>query len=116
MENGPRGEILPTATRLAKLRKHQDAWLKVEWTEETPVGMDSANAWALFGGIMGFHVPGIGFNFVTVPSVYRDISPKEWSVDGEFHCMDFSFDPSQDLLVSLEQVKYGLHLLCRVNV
>lgn len=106
MVDGPQNDSLPTASRLAKLRAHQKAWRQVKWTTETPLEMSKANAWELIGGVLGIHVPGAGFTFTMVPSDYRDVAPKEWKVDCNLPCLDFSIDPSQNLLVALDKVSY----------
>ena len=113
MDDGPPSSI-SKADRLKLLRAHQTAWKNLTWTKKLVVS-DNPNAtdyeddevpWKCLGGVLG-QASSRSLRFIQVPSVFRGIEEKEWTVeDIGFKVGDFTMDPSQDLLVALEVETY----------
>jgi hypothetical protein len=113
MDDGPPSSI-SKADRLKLLRAHQTAWKNLTWTKKSVVS-DNPNAtdheddevpWKCLGGVLG-QASSRSLHFIRVPSVFRGIEEKEWTVeDIGFRVGDFTMDPSQDLLVALEVETY----------
>lgn len=99
-EDNPRC-ILDYASRLDTLRKYQDAWRALRWTEVENIDMLQGNLWELSGGVLAQTSRGnTEILFRQLPSRIRKIEQKTWSVSTqELHLRDFTMDPSQDLMV-----------------
>lgn len=92
----------PTAIRLDKLKAHQDAWNHLKWSEPLSYSMSTFRIWEIIGGFIALCMPEehlIRLN--RLPSVYRGISPQEWTIPFDVKVEDFSIDPSADLLVAV---------------
>lgn len=66
--------------------------------------MKGSNLWELFGNVLAQKNVGQSFTFVQLPSAYRNIPEREWTVVVETpkRVRDFGIDPSQDLLMLIE--------------
>ncbi|KAL0577730.1 hypothetical protein V5O48_004279 [Marasmius crinis-equi] len=106
-----------TLARLKQLEKHQQAWSTSTWSYSETYDFSFSRAWELAGGVLGFCDNTNGFTFIRLPSLYREIEKEQRSfkveeVGGTVE--DFSFDPSQDLLVAVtRRVDSGR---CWINV
>ncbi|KDQ64393.1 hypothetical protein JAAARDRAFT_28021 [Jaapia argillacea MUCL 33604] len=102
MEDG-RNCTLSVAERLSRLKRLQQSWLELRWSEEQTLVKSSRRVWEIAGGVWGCTTGPRGLFFAQLPSVLRGISSREWSIqDVGFTIRDFTIDPSQDLLVILE--------------
>ena len=112
---------LSSATRLARLRLYQSRWKRLAPTRTQSVRSTRGGIWELAGGILAQGVKGTSpttNNNTTHDSNFRDTEVRkllftrlpsaaraerktmEWAHDDyEFPIRDFTFDPSQDLLV-----------------
>jgi hypothetical protein len=103
MEDGPPFG-LSVAARLDKLQRHQAAWEDLNWSEHKTVDMLTGRIWELFGGVLAQATGKDSLTFRQLPSHHRGIEEKIWTVDiSKFNVRDFTFDPSQDLLVVAEK-------------
>lgn len=103
MEDGPPGEF-SAPDRLARLKLRQAAWDCLKWTNDRRIDMLVGQVWELYGGVLAQSTPDRVIFFRQLPSHYRGIEEKTWTVDAsEFNMRDFSMDPSQDLLVVAER-------------
>lgn len=102
MEDGPPG-ALGASDRLALLRDRQDAWARLEWSSRQEVQAPQNKKWHLFGGVLAQLRTLDSITFVQLPSKFRGIESKEWTVnDVGFDIEDFKMDPSQDLLTMIQ--------------
>jgi hypothetical protein len=108
MDDGPPSSI-SKADRLKLLRAHQMAWKNLTWTKKSVVSYNPIAddiLWKCLGGVLG-SAYNRSLRFIQVPSVFRGIKEKEWTIeDIGFRVEDFTMDPSQDLLVALEVETY----------
>jgi len=66
--------------------------------------------WELYGGVLAQNSPEGMFHFMRLPAVSRGIAEKSWKVPPQsFNVRDFGMDPSQDLLVLIEQPQWSGH-------
>ncbi|KAI0036625.1 hypothetical protein K488DRAFT_81870 [Vararia minispora EC-137] len=61
--------------------------------------------WELYGGVWGRDIDDKTFQFTQFPSKIREIKLREWTVSVNMYVRDFSFDPSQDLVVFIEEIE-----------
>jgi len=110
MDDGPPSSV-DKADRLKLLRAHQTAWKNLTWTKKSVVSYNPTEIpWRCLGGVLG-SAYNRSLRFIQVPSVFRGIEEKEWTIeDIGFRVGDFTMDPSQDLLVALEVEMYVDHL------
>jgi len=115
MDDGPPSSV-SKADCLKLLRAHQTAWKNLTWTKKSVVSYNSfareirGMPWKCLGGVLG-SAYNRSLRFIQVPSVFRGIEEKEWTVeDIGFRVGNFTMDPSQDLLVALEVETYVDHL------
>jgi hypothetical protein len=102
--NGP-ASGLSIVDRLKRLRKHQEAWDTMTWTQDSFIKMTRGQVWELYGGVLAQGRPKSSFMFWQLPSTSRGTETKHWSVhldDSEIKVRDFTIDPSQDLLVIVD--------------
>ena len=106
MDDGPPSSV-NKADRLKLLRAHQTAWKNLTWTKKSVVPYNPTEIpWRCLGGVLG-SAYNRSLRFIQVPSVFRGIEEKEWTVeDIGFRVGNFTMDPSQDLLVALEVETY----------
>ncbi|KAK7692362.1 hypothetical protein QCA50_003987 [Cerrena zonata] len=93
------------AERLRLLRKHQEAWDNLEFTDDFVIDMHPHPflSWELQGGVLSQQTTMRSISFRQIPSKVRGIAKKEWSIaDLDIMFVDFGLDPSQDLLVLAE--------------
>lgn len=102
LDDGP-PSLVVNASRRTKLRQYRDAWKMLKWTSRKSLAIHG-RCWELVGGVLGFSLPdGRGFLFTQIPSIIRGIHGEEWQLDAfDFDIEDFTMDPSQDLLVTIE--------------
>ncbi|KAK1224391.1 hypothetical protein PQX77_012687 [Marasmius sp. AFHP31] len=92
-----------TLARLHMLEQHQRAWNAFTWSSSRTYNLLSTHAWELAGGVLGLCDTGNVLKFNRPPSVYRGIEQEEWhfKLDELERIEDFTFDPSQNILVVL---------------
>ncbi|EIW84388.1 hypothetical protein CONPUDRAFT_100433, partial [Coniophora puteana RWD-64-598 SS2] len=118
MQDGPdAGPSTDPATRLAAIRKHRRAWNTLAWRapEVVPSSLDGTT-WELVGGVVcAGSLTAVAFT--QLPSPLRGIERKEWSVAlAPLKVRDFTVDPSQDLLVVVDDQEQMYVLQCPVKV
>jgi hypothetical protein len=102
MEDGPPSSMSP-AERLDKLRQYMTAWDALEWGPNETIEMSAGNLWELYGGVLAQCVSDGGIKLRQLPSDHRCIKSDIWFVETlGIHVRDFTMDPSQDLLVLIE--------------
>ncbi|KZT29319.1 hypothetical protein NEOLEDRAFT_1128037 [Neolentinus lepideus HHB14362 ss-1] len=103
MDDGS-SKTLSVASRLERLRAHQQAWAELKWAEEIWVPIALSGTWELYGGVWAARAWDTKeLAFMQYPSLFRDIPMKQWVIDDMgFAIRDFSLDISQDLLVLVE--------------
>ncbi|KAF8266414.1 hypothetical protein EI94DRAFT_1733136 [Lactarius quietus] len=104
MVDGPPGN-LSTSERLDLLRRHEACWRKVEWNEHNTILKPSGAVWELYGNVWGHGSGSNAIDFVQLPSRLRGIPMRQWTLRFDFSVRDFSMDPSQDLLVTIENFR-----------
>lgn len=116
MEDGLGGPMVP-AERLALLKRHQDAWDNLQYTSQLDVTMEMGSVWELSGGVLA---QGKGSRSLVVhqlPSDLRGIPDESWVLeDIGIPIRDFTMDPSQDLLVLVEDHIQGLGQVSRFHL
>jgi hypothetical protein len=104
MDDGPPSSVT-TADRLKLLRDHQVAWKNLAWTK---ISIFPSHGLKLFtrmlvGGVLGLtSQSGFSIHFTQVPSSFRGIEERSWTIEISFQVGYFTMDPSQDLLVVFE--------------
>ncbi|KAF8891369.1 hypothetical protein BD779DRAFT_1670981 [Infundibulicybe gibba] len=89
---------------------HRKAWMDLTWSKTHTIAMFDEEellaldgAWEFIGGVLGLGI-GPRMRFIQVPSTLRDIPMKEWVIqDLGYNLKDFGMDPSQDLLIVIEE-------------
>lgn len=104
MENGPPGD-LSTHERLKLLRTYEASWKNTEWNEHTTVPSPNGSLWELNGNVWAHSRGSDAIDFVQLPSRLRGIPIRQWTLKFDFVPRDFSMDPSQDLLVTVENFR-----------
>ncbi|KAI6162075.1 hypothetical protein EDD17DRAFT_1776906 [Pisolithus thermaeus] len=86
--------------KLAALRRYQDAWGTLQWTNTKDIPMLRGNVWELYGGVLALSDLNRTIRFRRLPSQIREIEEHVWSVSTfDMDLRDFTIDPAQDLLV-----------------
>lgn len=107
MEDGPPSSVTPTE-RLKMLRAHQAAWKTLSWTAEESIPYLTGSSWEFFGGIFAQANGPSSIFCKQLPSLLRGIKSREWEVGfSPKHFLDFTIDPSQDLLVVVGFVSFS---------
>ncbi|KIK52146.1 hypothetical protein GYMLUDRAFT_180465 [Collybiopsis luxurians FD-317 M1] len=90
--------------KLELLRNQQERWTELRWSKDIRYPMITAGLWELFGNVLAQNSLDRSLTFVQLPSAYRDIPERQWTVRPEKPAVfrDFGMDPSQDLLVLIE--------------
>lgn len=103
MDDGPPSTLGP-AERLQMLKRHQEAWRTLGFSDETTIPMLRGEVWELYGGVLAQARGPQALSFRQLPSVLRGVQEKEWSLeDLGFEIRDFGMDPSQELLVVIQK-------------
>ena len=104
MEDGPPGD-LTTSNRLDLLRHYEASWKNIsEWNEHTIVS-GRGGVWELYGNVWAHSRESGVIEFVQLPSRIRGIPMRQWTLKFGFAVRDFSMDPSQNLLVTIENFR-----------
>ena len=104
MEDGPPGD-LTTSERLDLLRKYEASWKNIEWNEHNTIpSRPREGVWEFYGNVWAHSQGSEAIEFVQLPSRLRGIPMRQWTLRFDFEVRDFSMDPSQDLLVMVENV------------
>ena len=102
MEDGPPGP-LSMSERLTLLRRRQNAWDNLEASSREEVKAPQHIKWHLYGGVLALARKPDSITFTQLPSVFRNIQKREWTIDGiGFAIEEFKVDPSQDLLMMIQ--------------
>jgi hypothetical protein len=102
MVDGPPGN-LTTSERLELLRRYEASWRSIEWSEHYTIPYPQGSSWEFYGNVWGHSRGNHAIDFVQLPSRLRGISLRQWTLRFDFEVQDFSMDPSQDLLVTIEE-------------
>ncbi|KAF9462092.1 hypothetical protein BDZ94DRAFT_1261927 [Collybia nuda] len=104
----PHGVGLTPSDRLDALKRHQIAWEELIWVTEQRLPMLDGGLWELYGGVLAQNSPNGEIVFRQLPSEIRSIEERDWTIGGfDFIVRDFGMDPSQDLLVLVEDPKWS---------
>lgn len=89
--------------RLKLLQEHQVSWDRLSWSREVKIPMRQGGLWELYGGVLAQSTEEDTIIFNQLPSDLRSIEEREWTL-GDFGMTvcDFAMDPSQNLLVLIE--------------
>ena len=101
MEDGTSGD-LTTSKRLDLLRNYNTSWKNIEWNEHITIVPGTGGVWELYGNVWAHSKESDVIEFVQLPSRIRGIPMRQWTLRFNFAVRDFSMDPSQNLLVTLE--------------
>ena len=103
MVNGPPGS-LTTSERLELLRRYEASWETFEWSEKNTLDYPSPHgpSWEFYGNVSVRRRGKDAIDFVQLPSGLRGIPMRQWTITFDFIIGHFSMDPSQDLLVIIE--------------
>jgi hypothetical protein len=108
LEYGPHKQA--PADQLESLTKYSEAWERLTWTSDFRILQGDGDTWELFGNVLALeHKQGI--QFCQLPSVRRSVEQKSWALPAKFvpfNIRDFGMDPSQDLLVVVEDPRWYL--------
>lgn len=109
---------LTKSQRLQKLRQHDAAWSSLNWTEciqrtiTTPPGYVTRGTlrigcplvhWLESLPSTASNAPQTRLVFYRIPSACRGIESATWTIEFSFKLSAFSCDPSQNLLIVIEQ-------------
>jgi hypothetical protein len=116
MEDGPPGGSNIPA-RLDRLIRRQAAWDDLKWTEDQSIEMLTGRIWELYGGVLAQATRKDLLLFRQLPSQYRGIVEKTWTVDiSKIDVRDFTFDNAQSLLVLAEKPRPLYVFVCGCQV
>jgi hypothetical protein len=103
MVDGPPGG-LTTSERLELLRRYEASWKNFEWSEYNTVHCLQGPGWHwdFIGNVWAHHRGIDAIDIVQLPSRLRGIPMRQWTLRFDFPVGQFSMDPSQDLLVMIE--------------
>ena len=101
MVDGPPGGLTPFE-RLELLRSYEASWKNIEWSEHNTIHYPQGLAWEFYGNVWAHSRGSDAIEFVQLPSRLRGIPMRQWTLTFDFAVRDFSMDPSQDLLVTIE--------------
>jgi len=103
MVDGPPGK-LSHSERLGLLRSYEASWRNLDWNAFTSLPVPHGSVWELNGNVWAHSKGSDAIEFVQLPSRLRGIPLHQWTVRLDFALQDFSMDPSQDLLVTVERL------------
>ena len=103
MVDGPPGS-LTTSERLELLRRYEVSWETFEWSEKNTLDYPSLHrpSWEFYGNVCAHRRGKDAIDFLQLPSGLRGIPMCQWTITFDFTIGHFSMDPSQDLLVIIE--------------
>jgi len=113
MINGPPAN-LTTHERLELLRGYEASWKNIEWNEHSTILSPHGNLWELCGNVWANSRGRDVIDFVQLPSRLRGIPMRQWTLKLDFVPRDFGMDPSQDLLVTIENFRNAPNR-CRIQ-
>ncbi|KAH9037200.1 hypothetical protein EDB85DRAFT_1937014 [Lactarius pseudohatsudake] len=113
MEDGPPGG-LTTSERLKLLKNYEASWKNLEWNEHTTIPLPEGSLWELYGNVWAHSRGSDAIEFVQLPSRLRGIPMRQWTLRFDYCLRDFGIDPSQDLLVTIENFRISPNL-CRIQ-
>lgn len=103
MEDGS-NYTMSSTDRLACLKKHQHAWDNLQYSSKFIVPLQQGNVWELYGGVLAQGLGSHSLVFTQLPSEIRGIALNSWKIEAlPFEMRDFAIDPTQNLLVVIEQ-------------
>ncbi|KAI9445328.1 hypothetical protein H4582DRAFT_909672 [Lactarius indigo] len=114
MEDGPPGD-LSTSERLGLLKNYEASWKNLEWNEHTTISSPAGSLWELYGNVWAHSRGSDAIEFIQIPSRLRGIPMRQWTLRFDFALRDFGMDPSQDLLVIIENFRSAPEL-CRIHM
>lgn len=101
MVDGPPGQ-LDTSERLSLLRSYEASWKNLDWNAHTCLPVPGGSLWELYGNVWAHSGVDDTILFVQLPSRLRGITMRQWTLKLDHAPRDFSMDPSQDLLVTID--------------
>ncbi|KAH9064345.1 hypothetical protein EDB87DRAFT_1785862 [Lactarius vividus] len=113
MEDGPPGG-LTTSERLELLKNYEASWKNLQWNEHTTLPLPAGSLWELYGNVWAHSRGSDAIEFVQIPSRLRGIPMRQWTLRFDYDLRDFGMDPSQDLLVTIENFRNS-PTLCRIQ-
>ncbi|KAI9445330.1 hypothetical protein H4582DRAFT_910180 [Lactarius indigo] len=114
MEDGPPGD-LHAYERLELLRKYEASWKNLEWNEHTTIPLPVGPLWELYGNVWAHSRGSDAIEFIQIPSRLRGIPMRQWTLRFDYDLRDFGMDPSQDLLVIIENFRRSPNI-CRIQL
>ena len=104
MEDGYPGDRT-TSERLNLLKSYETSWRNIEWNEHNTVLSPWGGLWEFYGNVWAHSRGSDSFDFVQLPSRIRGIPMRQWTLKFDYTVRDFGMDPSQDLLVTIENFR-----------
>ncbi|OAX33887.1 hypothetical protein K503DRAFT_859518 [Rhizopogon vinicolor AM-OR11-026] len=104
MEDGPPGG-LTAASRLVLLKERNSSWEVLKWVEtRIPLPGKVDIIWELCGGVFAHsNKSGSALRLHRLPSQYRNIDERSWTIPLPSDTKDFIMDPAQDLIALVEK-------------
>ncbi len=98
------------SVKLSKAEKHriltqyQQAWrsFSPETARVQDIPLLDGPLWELSGGVLAQSVGRKILQFKQLPGIVRGVKPRDWTLEIDFTVDDFTFDPSQNLLLAIE--------------
>ena len=94
---------LSVAERYDRLLAHQEAWEKLDWTSEYDIPARNGGQVDINDSVLAENEDSHTLVFHRLPSQLRGVEASEWTFRVDPPIRDFAIDPSQDLLVVIEQ-------------
>jgi hypothetical protein len=107
---------LATSERLELLRRYEASWKNIEWSEHNTIVSPDGHLWEFYGNVWAHSRGSDAIEFVQLPSRIRGIPMRQWTLRFDFSVRDFSMDPSQDLLVTIEDNLRNLPNIFRIQL
>lgn len=103
MEDGPSMK-LSNAEKRVLLERYQEAWrnFRTADTIVQDIPLMDGPLWELSGGILCQSIGRKSLQFKQLPGRIRGISAHDWTIELDFCAEDFTFDPSQGLILAIE--------------
>ena len=101
-----RSSLLSKAEKLSQLRYYRQTWAYIgehnqKFTAEV-VPIHEGPAWEFTGGVLAQSVGKKDIEFKQLPSSLRGIKAQTWTTELGSSIVDFTADPGQDLLVTIQ--------------
>ena len=116
MEDGDANLDIPERRRL--LKDHQDAWENMEFTGDRIIDdlrSPFLRSYELQAGVLSQQTARRSLTFTQIPSEARGIPFASRSLDIDVNIADHTFDPSQNLLVIVEDLDMNALYACRIQ-